>query len=167
MCYRVQQRHFLRQKISARRLENAVRTLRWSIYLSSPETGRRITSLRCSNEQVHPLSLSIKMIRKTRNERRDQPFPSLVLALPLPLIKSHIRRVLSFPTLSATLPLGCTATELTRPLCPCNDRNTAQSRARKRQSVPSSDAESRCERDGNDKCVIDPVRDYRYGIFNK
>jgi hypothetical protein len=56
--------------------------------------------------------------------------------------------VLSFPTLSATFPDGCTDTELTRPLWPFSDRSTAQSRARKTQRVPSSDAEMRCEREG-------------------
>jgi len=64
--------------------------------------------------------------------------------------------VRSFPTLSATFPDGCTESELTRPLWPFSDRSTAQSRVRKTQSVPSSDAEMRCERERNVTLVMEP-----------
>ena len=90
----------------------------------------------------------------------NSPFPNFVLALPFPLIRSHILSVLSFPTLNATFPLGCTATLFTLPLWPLSVRSTAQSLVRKRQRVPSSEAERRCEREGKDKCVIEPV-DYQ------
>jgi hypothetical protein len=78
-----------------------------------------------------------------------EPFPSFVLAEPFPLMRSHMRNVLSLPTLKATFPDGCTATEFTLPLWPFSDRRTDQSRARKRHSEPSSDADRRCEREGN------------------
>src|SRR6266404_2467840 len=79
-----------------------------------------------------------------------------MLAALCPRIRSHMYNVRSFPTLNATLPDGCTDTELTRPLWPFSDLRTAQSRARKRQSVPSSDAEIRCEREGKVRSVTDP-----------
>ena len=93
-------------------------------------------------------------------EKKNSPFPNFVLALPFPLIRSHILSVLSFPTLNATFPVGCTATLFTLPLWPLSVRSTAQSLVRKRQRVPSSEAERRCEREGKDKCVIEPV-DYQ------
>ena len=67
-----------------------------------------------------------------------------------------MRRVLSWPTLNATLPEGCTATELMRALWPFIARRTDQSRAWKRHSVPSSDAERRCEREGKLRWVMEP-----------
>lgn len=85
-----------------------------------------------------------------------------MLAEPFPRIRSHIRSVLSFPTLRATFPEGCTATQLTRPLWPFKLRKTFQSRAWKRQSVPSSDAESRCDRDGNPRYVMEPTEGSAY-----
>ena len=84
--------------------------------------------------------------------------PSFVLAEPLPRMRSHIRSVLSFPTVNATFPEGCTATELTLPLWPFRARSTVQSRAWKMQSVPSSEADMRCEREGNVRCVMEPER---------
>lgn len=68
-----------------------------------------------------------------------------------------MRNVLSLPTLNATFPEGCTATEFTRPLWPFRDRRTAQSRARNKHRVPSSDADRRWERDGKLRCVMEPV----------
>ena len=99
-------------------------------------------------------------------KKNNSPFPNFVLALPFPLIRSHILSVLSFPTLNATFPVGCTATLLTLPLWPLSVRSTAQSLVRKRQRVPSSEAERRCEREGKDKCVIEPV-DYQNSTKEK
>lgn len=59
----------------------------------------------------------------------DVPLPIFVLADPLPRIKSHIRKVRSLPTLNASFDVGCTATQLTRPLCPLSVRKRDQSRA--------------------------------------
>lgn len=67
-----------------------------------------------------------------------------------------MRSVRSFPTLSPTFEEGCTAMQLTRPLWPFNDLSKTQSRARKMQIVPSSEALTRCERVGNERCVIEP-----------
>lgn len=67
-----------------------------------------------------------------------------------------MRNVLSFPTVRASFPEGCTATAFTRPLCPFSARRTAQSRARNRHRDPSSEAERRYERDGKLKCVMEP-----------
>lgn len=92
----------------------------------------------------------------------DAPFPIFVLATPFPLMRSHILRALSFPTLSATLPEGCTATELTRPLCPFRARRTDQSLALNRHRVPSSEADSKWDRDGNSSCVIEPLSTRQY-----
>jgi len=65
-------------------------------------------------ERLHPL---MDIVSETGDQvARYAPFPSLVLADPFPRIMSHIRSVLSCPTLNATLPDGCTATEFTRPL---------------------------------------------------
>ena len=72
-------------------------------------------------------------------------------------MRSHIRNALSFPTLSASFPDGWTATELTRPLWPFNTRRTAQSRARNKHRVPSSEADNRCDRDGKVRWVIEPI----------
>lgn len=67
-----------------------------------------------------------------------------------------MRKVLSFPTVRATFPEGCTATAFTRPLCPFRARRTAQSRARKMHKEPSSDAERRYDREGKLRWVIEP-----------
>ena len=55
------------------------------------------------------LSLPLKALRKPDDAHRIHsytPFPSFVLAEPLPRIRSHIRKVLSAPTLRATFPEG-------------------------------------------------------------
>lgn len=85
------------------------------------------------------------------------PFPSFVLAEPLPRMRSHIRSVLSFPTLIPTFPEGWMATQLTRSLCLFKDLSSTQSRARNMHMVPSSEAETRCERVGNERYVMDPI----------
>ena len=108
--------------------------------------------------QVRPLHKEIFNIPEQRPRVFDSPKPSFILAALRPRIRSHMYSVLSFPTLSATFPDGCTDTELTRPLWPFSDRSTAQSRARKTQRVPSSDAEMRCEREGKVRCVIEPEK---------
>ena len=106
--------------------------------------------------QVRPLQKEIFNIPEQRHRVFDSPKPSFILAALRPRIRSHMYSVLSFPTLSATFPDGCTDTELTRPLWPFSDRSTAQSRARKTQRVPSSDAEMRCEREGKVRWVMEP-----------
>ena len=102
--------------------------------------------------------------------QRSSPFPSFVLAQPLPRIRSHMRKARSFPTLRATLPEGCTATELTRPLCPFSVRKTAQSLARNRHNVPSSEADRRWDLEGKERCVMEPENEKKIGeqgIFKK
>lgn len=85
------------------------------------------------------------------------PLYSLTLADPRPRMRSHMRSVRSCPTESASFPDGWTATAFTRPLCPRSARSTDQSRARKIASVPSSDAERRCVREGKLRCVTEPA----------
>lgn len=87
----------------------------------------------------------------------DEPLPSFVLPPAFPFMRSHTLSVLSLPRLSASLPVGWTATELTRPTWPLNERRTVQSRERKSVIVLSSEAVMRCVREGNCKLVMEPV----------
>src|SRR5690348_15907235 len=96
-----------------------------------------------TNVQFLPLEQTRSIDERYENYECNEPFPSFVLATPLPRMRSHIRRARSFRTLNATFPDGCTAIELMRPLWPLRTRRTAQSRARNKHRVPSSDADNR------------------------
>jgi hypothetical protein len=85
------------------------------------------------------------------------PNPKPRLLAPRPLIKSHILNVPSFPTLNATFPLGCTSTELTRPVWPLSVRRGTQSRVLKTVMVASSEVERRWEGEGNVREVMVPT----------
>lgn len=96
--------------------------------------------------------------RLTLNHHMHSPNPKPRLLAPRPLIKSHILNVPSFPTLNATFPLGCTSTELTRPVWPLSVRRGTQSRVLKTVIVASSEVERRWEGEGNVREVIVPRR---------
>jgi hypothetical protein len=96
-------------------------------------------------------------------DRREEaaPLPSLTLPPALPFMRSHIFIVRSLPSERASLPVGWTLTELTRPTWPLNERSTFQSRVRNRVTVESSEAVMRCVREGKWSEVMEP------GLFSR